>query len=92
MSPDEIAEIEAEARELNVEYTTLQALRKSLNMTQEELAEIMEVAQHTVSRMERQDDMSISTLQRIVQAMGGELRLLADFPDRQVVIDQFVDE
>ena len=92
ISPERQERIDAETRKLHQEYLALQNLRKSLNMTQEELAELMEVSQHVVSKMENGHNMYISTLQRMVEAMGGELKLIAHFPDRDVVIDQFETE
>jgi DNA-binding Xre family transcriptional regulator len=59
----------------------LAELRGALNLTQEELAERLEIAQSNVSRLEGRDDMLISTLREVVAAMGGELHLEAVFPD-----------
>jgi hypothetical protein len=48
------------------------------------------VGQDTISRIERRSDMLLSTLRRYVEAMGGKLELVAEFPDRpRMVIDQF---
>jgi len=67
----------------------LQDLRKSRNLTQQELAKSLKVNQSALSKMEHQQDMNISTLRNIVQAMGGSLKLIATFPDDEVVINQF---
>jgi hypothetical protein len=40
-------------------------------------------------RTERQNDIYVSTLRRFVSALGGELKLVASFPDKEVVISQF---
>jgi transcriptional regulator with XRE-family HTH domain len=88
MSPERRAKNEARARELLAEIA-LQELRQSLNLTQEQVAEIMQLNQAAVSKMERQTDMYISTLQRLVAALGGKLKLVASFPDKEVVINQF---
>lgn len=49
----------------------------------------MDVGQDTISRIERRSDMLFSTLRRYVEAMGGKLELVAEFPDRpRMVIDQ----
>jgi transcriptional regulator with XRE-family HTH domain len=88
MSPERRAKNEARARELLAEIA-LQELRQSLNLTQEQVAEIMQLNQAAVSKMERQTDMYISTLQRLVAALGGKLKLVANFPDKEVVINQF---
>lgn len=67
----------------------LQDLRKSRNLTQQELAKSLKVNQSALSKMEHQQDMNISTLRNIVQAMGGSLKLVATFPDDEVIINQF---
>jgi len=70
----------------------LAELRGSLDLIQEDLAERLSVAQSNVSRLERSRDMLISTLQEVVRALGGELRLSAVFPDGVVEINQFLEE
>ena len=50
----------------------LNELREALELTQEQLAELMKVSQVAVSRMERRPDMYVSTLRRVIEAMGGE--------------------
>ena len=88
MSPESRARAEAKAHEVLTELA-LQDLRKSLNLTQEEIAKALEMRQASVSRLEGQDDMYISTLNRFVIALGGHLKLIAAFPDKEVVINQF---
>ena len=88
MSPERRAVVEARAQEILAEIA-LQELRQSLNLTQEQVAQIMQLNQAAVSKMERQSDMYISTLQRMVAALGGKLKLVASFPDKEVVINQF---
>ena len=70
----------------------LAELRGALDLTQDELAEKLSIAQSNVSRLERRRDMLISTLQEVVKALGGELRLSAVFPDGVVEINQFLGE
>ena len=67
----------------------LQDLRQSRNLTQQDLAAQLGLNQSALSKMERQNDMHISTLRRILGAMGGRLKLVAEFPDAEVVIGQF---
>ena len=64
-------------------------LRKALKISQEHLAETLETKQSNVSRMERRTDMYISTLRIYVEAMGGELDIIAKFPEGNVHINQF---
>lgn len=67
----------------------LQTLRRSLNLTQKEIAKILAMTQASVSKIESQDDMYISTLNRFVIALGGKLKLVATFPNKEFVINQF---
>ncbi len=76
------AKIEQRANEL----ATLKDLREAVARTQEELAASLGVGQDTVSRIERGSDILLSTLRRYVEAMGGELELVARFPNRSPLI------
>jgi transcriptional regulator with XRE-family HTH domain len=67
----------------------LDELREAREMTQHHLARILKVNQAAVSKMERRTDMYVSTLQDFVQAMGGELKITARFPEGTVEIRQF---
>jgi transcriptional regulator with XRE-family HTH domain len=71
--------VEAQLLEMN-----LKALRESLGKTQEELAKLAEVAQSELSRTERREDHLVSTLRRYVEALGGELEIVASFGDKRV--------
>ena len=74
------------------ELATLKDLRQAVKRTQEELASSLGVGQDTISRLEQRSDMLISTLKRYVQAMGGELDLVARFPGRPpMVIDRIAE-
>ena len=64
-------------------------LRRLAGKTQKQLAEELGIKQPTLSKLEKQSDMQISTLQRIVQALGGELEVVARFPQGAVKIGQF---
>jgi predicted transcriptional regulator len=75
-SPEEIETIRKEAlRDLLEE--DLRALREAAGVTQEELAEKVAVDQSQISRLERQGDARISLLKRYVEALGGELQIVA---------------
>jgi transcriptional regulator with XRE-family HTH domain len=67
----------------------LHELREAMDITQTHLAELLKVKQSAVSKMERRTDMYVSTLHYIIKAMGGKLRIIADFPDGSVEINQF---
>ena len=85
MSPESKARAEAKAREMMAEML-LAELRKFRGLTQEELATALGITQPSLSKLENQDDMRVSTLRDIVQALGGELDLLARFPGEVVRI------
>ena len=78
--------IEARAAELISEEMSLCDLRKARKLTQERIAEVLKVGQDGVSRLEKRSDLLISTLRSYIEAMGGNLSLIAEFPDRQPVI------
>lgn len=80
------AKIEQRASEL----ATLKDLREAVEQTQEELAASLGVGQDTVSRIERRSDVLLSTLRRYVAAMGGELELVARFPNRSPLIIEHI--
>ncbi|MBL4810591.1 MAG: helix-turn-helix transcriptional regulator [Phycisphaerales bacterium] len=65
-------------------------IRKQTGLTQEELAETLGIKQPSLSKLESQSDMQISTLQRLIEALGGKLELIAHLPKGDVRITQFV--
>jgi DNA-binding XRE family transcriptional regulator len=77
--------IDASAARLLLEQLSLRDLRKALEKTQAGVARTLGVRQDTVSRYERQSDLLLSTLRQYVKAMGGELSLVAEFPNRPPV-------
>jgi DNA-binding XRE family transcriptional regulator len=78
--------IEGRAKELIAKEMTLQELRRARAMTQVSMARTLGVAQKQISEIERRTDMHISTLRRSIEAMGGKLSLIAEFPDREPVV------
>lgn len=68
----------------------LDELRRDLGITQEQLAERLQKPQGNVSRTLRRTDMHVSTLQQVIEALGGELELVAHFPNRDVRLNQFM--
>jgi transcriptional regulator with XRE-family HTH domain len=77
--------IERRAAELIVEEYSLRDLRRALGRTQTKIASTLKVGQDTVARYEQRSDMLLSTLRRYVEAAGGALSLVADFPNRPSV-------
>ncbi|MFQ5698894.1 MAG: helix-turn-helix domain-containing protein [Myxococcota bacterium] len=89
MSPKARARVDRRVHETLVEMT-LQELRRSVRgVTQTELAELMKVTQGAISQLEKRHDVLLSNLSRYIQALGGDLELVARFPDAEVRITQF---
>ena len=89
MSPERRRRNEQEATRKLLDLT-LQELRQNVGrLNQEDLAEILDVTQGYVSRLERQDDMLLSRLYAYVRALGGDLEIRATFSDQEVRITQF---
>lgn len=83
--PERLARVEARAKQLIAEEMTLRDLRKARALTQVRLARALGIGQEHVSRLEQKSDMLLSTLASYIRAMGGDLRLLVEFPDRPPV-------
>src|SRR5215510_11823829 len=78
---EERAKVMARTRELLEEEIALSHLRKARRLTQERMAELLNIGQDSISRLEHRSDLLISTLQSYVEAMGGALKLVVQFPD-----------
>ena len=86
--PERRARNRRRAQELLAELR-LREVRAACELTQEELAERLNIDQPNVSRLERRSDVHVSTLADYIAALGGRLELLAVFPEGTVRIDQF---
>jgi len=86
LTPDRRQKIEAMTAELVAEEASLKDLRQAMALTQEHLAERLHIRQESVSRIEKRHDLLLSTLQSYVKAMGGQLRLVVEFPGRPPVV------
>lgn len=75
------ARIAARTKQIIAEETALRSLRKARRLTQERMAELLHIGQDSVSRIESRSDLLLSTLRSYVEAMGGSLRLIVEFPD-----------
>ena len=78
--------IDARAAQLLAEEMTLQELRQARKLTQVRMAKALGITQEGVSRLEKRSDLLLSTLRKTVKAMGGNLSLVAEFPDRDPVV------
>ena len=85
LKQEALAELDA------MERTGMAVLRTARHQTQVEVAEHMNIPQSAVSRMERQKDYRLSTLQRYVAALGGRLEMRAVFPDDTVDLNSLVE-
>lgn len=88
MTPERRERVESEARQEKAGIL-LAELRKLEGLTQVELAEKLGVRQSAVSQLEQQDDMQISTLQRLVAALGGVLEITVRLPGGEYRLGQF---
>jgi DNA-binding XRE family transcriptional regulator len=86
LGPLQRKKVEARAAELIEEEMTLRELRTARQLTQVRMAKALGITQDSVSRLERRSDLLLSTLRKTVEAMGGNLSLVAEFPDRAPVV------
>jgi DNA-binding transcriptional regulator YiaG len=85
MGPRRVASAKAKARR-KMESMLIAQVRKQLGLTQISVAKTMGVSQSALSQMESQDDLQLSTLRRLVKALGGELDIVARFGERSIVL------
>ncbi len=88
MAPERRARIEQRVQAELAEIA-LQDLSQALNLTQTQVADALALNQPAASKAEGPGDLYVTTLRRYVEALGGRLELVASFPDRKVVINQF---
>lgn len=90
MAPTARAQAEEQTHQILKEMP-LQELRQARKMSQQQMAKSLHTNQSNVSRIEKRTDMYISTLRGVIKAMGGDLEVVAKFPDGSVRINQFED-
>jgi transcriptional regulator with XRE-family HTH domain len=86
LSPARRNKVKARAAQLIAEEMTLQELRRARKLTQVRMAKALGISQDGVSKLEKRSDLLLSTLRKTVEAMGGSLSLVAEFPDRDPVV------
>ena len=69
----------------------LNELRQARGLSQKMLAEVLHVQQPSIAKIEKRTDMYLLTLRSHIEAMGGELEVIARFPDGTVKISNFSD-
>ena len=85
-SPGRRARVAAKAAALNEEMS-LEEMRRSRDLSQEEVAAALSVGQPAVAKLERRTDMHVGSLRRYIEALGGELELVARFPGASVIVN-----
>ena len=89
MSPEARERVDRRVRETLQEMTLQELRRRVSGLTQTQLADLMKVTQGAISQVENRHDVLLSKLASYVHALGGELELIARFPDTNVRITQF---
>ena len=89
-SPGAQARTDAKAQTMRAEMP-LHELRQARGLSQKMLAEVLNAQQPSIAKMEKCTDMYLSTLRSHIEAMGGQLEVVARFPDGVVKISNFAD-
>jgi DNA-binding XRE family transcriptional regulator len=90
MPPESRARVAAKTERLRAEMP-LQELRAAMQLSQVQLGALLQVEQPAIAKLEKRTDMYVSTLRRVIEAMGGRLHIVASFPDGEVEIANFTD-
>ena len=85
ISPKRQEKIKARTRELVAREMSLRELRHAVSKTQKTVARTLNMGQDGVSRLEKRSDLLLSTLRNYVEAVGGSLTLVAQFPDQEPI-------
>jgi DNA-binding XRE family transcriptional regulator len=88
MSPEARDRAEVRTKDMIAEML-LTEIRQLVGLTQEDVARKLGIKQPTLSKLESQDDMYISTLRRLVEALGGQLEMVVHLPAGDIRIQQF---
>ena len=89
-TPERRGRIDAMKRELLAEMP-LHELRRARTLTQRDMAKMLKVNQPAVSKLEQRADVYVSSLRSYVEAAGGKLKIIAEFPEGEVAITNFSD-
>lgn len=87
-SPERRNRVNDIKRELDAEMP-LHELRRALALTQKDMAERLRVNQPAISKLEHREDVYLSSLRSYVEAVGGKLKIVAEFPEGEVAITSF---
>ena len=87
-TPERRQRIDAMKRELLAEMP-LHELRRAKSLTQQDLAKTLRVNQPAIAKLEKRADLYVSSLRSYIEAVGGKLKIVAEFPDGEVTITNF---
>lgn len=76
--------------QIHLSYLALQELRESLNITPEEFTKQLGMGESVISNLEEEENIELATLSRYIHALGGKLKIVASFPDREVLLSQSI--
>ncbi len=88
MDSERVQRAKAKAKEVMAEML-LTEIRKEAGFTQQDIAQKLGMKQPSLSKLESQDDMQISTLKRLIKALGGQLELIVHMPSGDIRVSQF---
>jgi len=91
LRPAQRKKVETRAAQLAAEEMTLRELRQARKLTQVRMAKTLGITQDSVSRIEQRSNLMLSTLRKTIEAMGGSLSLVVQFPDRDPVVLSGID-
>ena len=90
IAPERRRRIDQMKRELLAEMP-LHELRRARALTQKDLAETLHVTQPAIAKLEQRADVYVSSLRSYIEAVGGRLRIVAEFPEGEVAITNFAE-
>ena len=88
LTPERRGRVDAMKRDLLAEMP-LHELRRARALTQRDMAEMLKVNQPAVSKLEQRADVYVSSLRSYIEAVGGKLKIVAEFPEGEVAITNF---
>ncbi len=86
LSKEDKAYVKKKGKALIEAYRALIDIRNELGVTQNELANTLDINQKNISNLEKRGDMKLSTLRGYLHALGGELVVSARFPDQETKV------
>ncbi len=84
-TPQEQAQIQKEADKLIAEEMMLRELSKAYHLTQADIATNLVLEENNISKLEEETDFLLSTLANYIKRLGGKLKIVAEFPEKQPI-------